>query len=233
MNTKTEQFLNDYKMLEELAIAKYGFPNDGTAVSKLEHLPTFRNIKLEISYCREVRNLLQHKPKIQESYAVEPSEQMIDFLQKTISKVMNPPKARDIAIPKSKILYKAMSDTVRPTMIEMLQKAYTHIPILENGFVVGVFSENTLLSYITNEQIVGVEETTRFFDLVEYLPIGKHTSESFRFVPQDMPIADVSLLFEKALANQDRIGLVFTTQSGKEKEKITGIITAWDIACVK
>ena len=230
MRERTELFLDKYKQLESFVSNKYNLTEKDTAVFYLKNLPEFRNIRIELDYCREVRNLLQHRPKIRESFAVEPSEEMIELLNRTIQMVMHPPKARDIAIPRTGILYKTMSDYVRPTMNEMIQRSFTHIPILDNGVVTGVFSENTVLSYLGEELIIGVEDSTRFSELAKYLPIDAHKSESFRFIPENMPLAEVSLIFENALKKQDRIGLIFTTNSGKPTEKVLGIITAWDVA---
>lgn len=226
----TEEFLDLYKQLEQFAIKRYGYPDDGKAISSLEKRPEFRKVKTELQYCREVRNLLQHKPKIEKSFAVAPSEQMVSLLKSTIHKVKNPPKAKDIAIPITSVLYKTMNDFVKPTMIEMQKKVYTHVPILRNGVVVGVFSENTVFSYLIDEEIVGIEDQMRFQDLRDYLPADKHSSESFRFVRQDMLVENINVLFEKALEKQDRIGLVFITKTGKANEPLLGIITAWDVA---
>ena len=226
----TDEYLDLYKQLEQFAIKRFGYPDDGKAVSSLEKRPEFRKVKTELQYCREVRNLLQHKPKIEKSFAVAPSEEMISFLKNTIHKVKNPPKAKDIAIPIASILYKTMDDFVKPTMVEMQKKVYTHVPILQDGIVVGVFSENTVFSYLIDEEIVGIEDQMRFRELEDYLPVDKHSSESFRFARQDMLVENINLLFEKALAKQDRIGLVFITKNGKADEPLLGIITAWDIA---
>ena len=230
---KTEEFIELYKQLEELAIKRYGYPSDGKAISNLEKRTEFRGIKDELAYCREVRNLLQHKPKIGNSYAVEPSDEMIMLLKTTANKVQNPPRAKDIAIPMSTLCYKTMADFVRPAMLEMQENIFTHIPILEDGIVIGVFSENTLMSYIVDEEIVGIEDTMRFSDLKSYLPLDKHRAETFRFVRSDKPVAEISLLFEQALAKQDRIGLVFVTRTGKSNEPLLGILTAWDVAGAK
>lgn len=230
MSERTELFLNEYKRMEAFASSKFNLQDTESAVYHLINLPEYRYIRTELEYCRKVRNVLQHNPKIRDSFAVEPSAEMIELLRKTIEIILNPPKAREIAIPKTKILYKTLDDYVRPTMTEMIERTFTHIPILENGIVTGVFSENTVLSYLADEQIIGVDDTTRFFDLKAYLPIDVHKSESFRFIPQDMPLAEVSLIFEDALKKQDRIGLVFITQTGKSTEKVLGIITAWDVA---
>ena len=227
---KTEIFLEEYKKLEDIARDQYGFPDDGKAVLNLEKMNSFRAIKAELGYCREVRNLLQHKPRLAGTFAVEPSDQMIALLRSTIERVKKPILARDVAVLRSYICFRRMEDKVRPAMIEMQEKTFTHIPILDNDTVVGVFSENTLLSYLIDDEIVGIDSNTRFSDLKEYLPLSAHKSESFYFIPQNMLLSEIKARFDSALRRQDRIGLLFMTNLGKSNEPLQGLITAWDVA---
>ena len=128
------------------------------------------------------------------------------------------------------VLSAGMEDYVRPVLCEMAEKSYTHVPILEDGVVRGVFSENTLLSYLYGEEIVCIDDKTTFLPLAALLPMDAHASESFRFVPRTMTLAEVAELFTAAMRRADRIGMVFITHSGKPSEKVLGIITAWDVA---
>ena len=226
---KTEEFLDLYKQLEEAAIERYGYPEDGRAVMNLERRPEFKRIKSELGYCREVRNLLQHKPKVAGSFAVLPSDSMLALLRQTVDKVANPPLAMDIAVPIASVFCKAMEDPVKPAMAEMQRRVFTHIPILDRGVVVGVFSENTVLACLLDGAVV-LDENTRFSDLKAYLPMDRHRAETFRFVRQNTSAVQVGDLFERAVARQERVGLVFITRSGRSDEPLLGIISAWDIA---
>lgn len=231
--SKTDIFLNEYKALEEIAVTHYGFQHDGRSGSRIEELPEFKKYRAELSYCREVRNLLQHKPKVGNAFAVEPSDQMIDLLRKTIEIIKNPPKAIDIAVLKANLIYKCMDDYVRPAMIEMQKNHFTHIPILQNDVVVGVFSENTLLSCLIDNAFTGISDKMKFVDIASYLPIDDNRSESFKFISRNARLEEANNLFDTAVHKQERIGLVFITQNGKPTEKLLGIISAWDVAAAK
>ena len=229
----SDLYVELYKQLEQLATGRYNYPDDGKAVYNLSLRKEFASIKTDLDYCRAVRAVLVHKPKISRSFPIEPCDEMIALLRSTIEKVKNPPKAKDIAIPFGSILYKSMNDLVLPTMMEMQEKVYTHIPILQDGVVVGVFSENTVFSYLADEQIVEIAQNMRFSDLASYLPIEKHRAESFRFIGQTKLISEIRGIFEDALSRQDRIGLMFITKSVNPKEPLLGILTAWDVAAVQ
>ena len=228
--SKTDEFIDLYRELEAVAVEKYNFHKDGRAIYNLSQRREFRNIKSELDYCREVRNLLSHNPKIDNIYPVEPSEQMIDLLRVTLSKVKHPPRARDIMVPLNKIVWRNLNDYVLPVIREMVSNVYTHIPVFENDVVVGVFSESTILSYLVDEEIISIDRSMRFSDFGDYLKFENHKSESFRFVSENTMKVNIDEMFSDALTKNDRIGMVFVTHSGKPTEKIMGLITAWDLA---
>ncbi len=232
MSDQTEVFLDEYKKLESLAEEKLRYRGGESVIKKLENDPEFRFVQTELRYCREVRNLLQHNPKVNGQFAVQPSEEMTEFLRSVIRMVEDAPLACDRAVPIEKVYYRSIEDHVRPALTEKLVKSYTDVPILTDGVVTGVFSENTLLSYLVDEQRIGIEKTTRFTDLHEYLPLGAHRSEVFAFAAVNAPLTGIRALFEQNRTNQKRLGMVFLTKSGRKQEKLEGIITAWDIAGV-
>lgn len=224
-----EIFLDKYKELESLAVNTYGLIQDGSAISQLERKAEFRSIKSELSYCREVRNLLQHNPKVQNEFAVEPSSKMIDLLSQTIEKVRNPQKAGEIAIPINEVYWKTVEDLVYPTMQDMKKNIYTHVPILNDGKVTGVFSDNTLFAYILEDGIIGIDGNTKFIDLGEHLSLQNHPSEIFMFAKFNTLVSQIEDMFEAAFQKNQRIGMIFLTENGNENERLRGIITPWDV----
>lgn len=224
-----ETFLDKYKELESLAVNSYGLIPDGSAISQLQRKAEFKNIKAELSYCREVRNLLQHNPKVRNEFAVEPSSKMIDLLSETIEKVKNPLKSGEIAIPMSEVYWKTIDDLVFLTMQDMKQNIYTHVPILQDGRVVGVFSDNTLFAYILEDGIISIDDKTKFNDIGEHLNLKNHPSEIFKFAKFNSLVSEIEDIFEESFQKNERIGMVFLTENGNENEKLRGIITAWDV----
>lgn len=230
MNSKTDLFLDKYKKLEATVSARYHLSNAESAVGFLERRAEYRAIKSELTYCREVRNLLTHNPKVGNRYAVEPSDEMIALLDQTIDRVNNPQRAKHIWIPRDKVACRTMDDYVRPAMVEMNEQVYTHIPIMKDGIVVGVFSENTLLSYLIDDEIVSIDNGVKFSDIIKYLPLDRHRAETFRFIGQETLVSEIEDIFADAVKKSDRIGLLFVTKSGRKTEKLLGIISAWDMA---
>ena len=226
------EFLDLYRRLEGCIRDHYDVPKGYGPVAWLARNPGrgFRSVAGALKYCAEVRNLLSHQESVDGDYAVEPSDSMLELLRNTLAAVENPPRAIDRAVPMQRVFSAQIGDRVRPALHEMAEKCYTHVPILEDGVVRGVFSENTLLSYLYGEEIVCIDDETTFESLAGLLPVDAHESESFRFVSRTATLAEVAEEFTEAMRNADRIGMVFVTHSGKPTERVLGILTAWDVA---
>lgn len=231
MNATTREFLDLYSRLERAIIDKYPVPEGIGPVAWLaKNERGFRSMRNELEYCREIRNFLQHNELINGDYAVIPSEGMIDSLGETLSRVISMPSAMSICVKAVDIYSAGIDDCVRPAMKEMAIRVFTHIPILDDGHVIGVFSENTLLSYMISDEIVEIAEDDTFEKVRELLPLDKHVSETFAFIGRDMVATSIAELFQDALKRNERLGMVFVTAHGKPSEKLLGIITSWDMA---
>ena len=227
---RTELFLNKYRELEAAISAEYNLPNSESAIGFLLRRQEYRSIREELDYCREVRNLLTHNPRVNRQYAVEPSQEMIALLDRTIDKIRNPIRAKHIYVPRSRVVCRTMEDSVYDTMLQMRERMYTHIPIVQEDVVIGVFSENTLLNYLLADGNAGIDRKLTFADIRDYLPMEENRAETFYFVPRNMPLADMEAIFSEGLKHSERIGLLFVTGNGKPHEKLQGIISAWDVA---
>ncbi len=228
--SNTDEFLNRYRLLEDAIEHEYDLQPGTSAINYILHRSEFGDVRDELDFCREVRNLLTHNPKIDGSYAVEPSGEMLTLLDRVKERISNPVRARNIYAPMSKILWRKPEDSVLETLKLMHTNIYSRVPILSAGRVVGVFSKSTVLSYIIDRGSVMMEKELTFKDIMDYLPPEKHHDETYRFIPDDMPVSRIRELFGQALKHSDKIGMLFVTKNGKPGEKLLGILTAWDVA---
>ena len=81
--------------------------------------------------------------------------------------------------------------------------AYTHVPIIEEGRFVGVFSENTVFSYIVNSMDCLLAKDAKIRDFSDFIPIDRHESESFAFVSRDTLVIDIEDMFAKELRQEN------------------------------
>lgn len=225
----TELFLDKYKQLENIAIHELKLPPDGSAVAKLEKRSEFKDIRYELNYCREVRNLLQHNQKLDEEFAVEPGNKMIELLDSVIDRIKNPVRCCDIAIPFKDLLWKSLDDYVMPAIKVMNDRNISHVPILTDRRVVGDFSDNCVFPYLLGDEKCHIDNNTRFRDLEEYLSLDNHPSEVFQFIKYNAKLSVAEKLYEEAYSRHERVGLIFLTENGRPEERLLGVLTSWVI----
>lgn len=226
---KTREFLDLYNHLESVLRQQHKIPgHEGPIAWVLRNdRRRFARMSEELEYCRQVRNLYQHNERIDGSYAVIPSDAMIGTLRRTIEKIENPARAWDVCVKAQEVYSAQLEDLMRPAMRTMAERSFTHVPILRDGRVVGAFSENTLLSFMMRDAIVIIEEDCTFEEIGDLLPLDAHVSETFAFVPKDMLATDLAGMFEESMRKQERLGMVFVTESGSRQQRLLGIATAW------
>ena len=231
MSSATQEYLDLYNKLESAIRDAYDVPAEVGPVAWLAREGRgFRGIRKELDYCREVRNLLQHRERANGDYAVVPSEGMTRLLRETLAKVANIPRAMDLCVRAESVCSAGIEDPIRPAMREMASKGFTHVPILEDGRVVGAFSENTLLTYVNTDELVEIAEDDTFSKIGDLLPLDNHESEVFGFVGRNEVATSIAELFQNALRRQERLGMLFVTANGKQSERMLGVLTSWDMA---
>ncbi len=226
--SKATQFIDLYRELEETAKTTLNIPDGASAVFNMANHPDFRYLKQELDYCREVRNLLTHRPKVAGSFGVEPSDEMIAMLEKVLKLLNNPPKAIEFAIPRDKLLTAKLTDLVLPVMRNMKAKNFSHVPIIKNDMVMGVFSESTIFDYLADHEIIEISKEATFNDYLPYIGLSEHRNETFAFVSRNALIGEIEELFQTT-PQMKRLELMFVTETGKSTEKVMAMISPWDL----
>lgn len=178
----------------------------------------------------QLRNSLVHNPFPSAQPIANPHPDVVKQYQQIRNALLQPHTALGIAIPASKIYTVSPDANLNEVLKTMDKNTYTHVPVIEDQKMVGLLSENTLLSYLAEEGETIITNTMKVGDLKEYLPLEAHRSECFKFLPRNAPLSQVFAVFNTAILKRERIGMVFITEHGKQNEKPLGIITAWDLA---
>lgn len=235
--TDTELFLDKYRKLEYAIRTRYSLPQEAPAVAYLKRKKEYEKYLEQLQFCADVRNLLSHTPKLPKSYAVTPSRELLDFLDFLTDKVQNRPKCRDIAIPYGKVCRKFLSDNLQKTVLEMRTRGFSHIPIVANKRVVGLFDKKVLFDFLAdniknNSRIPNLSEYT-FADIERYISLTSKEKQDFLFVPSNMYIDKLEGVFEKENKRGRKINLVFLTATGKDTEPLQGLLTPWDVLALE
>ncbi len=185
----------------------------------------------ELRAMAQLRNSIVHNPFSSIAQPIASPHLAIIKRYKAIKDTMlNPHTALSIAVPAHKIYTARLDSNLNEILKEMNKNIYTHVPIIKENKMVGIFSENSLLSYlaesgeaiITNDMTIGA--------LADYLPLKSHQGECFEFLARRATLTQVFEVFNKAIRSHRRVGMLFITEHGHAGERPLGIITAWDLA---
>ena len=227
---RATEFLEMYRELEDLLESRYAGKKKHYSSVIFEYLNDYdsRPIRDKLDICREIRNLLTHTAKVGGEEVVEPSEPICNELRACLEYVRRPPLAIDFATKGDSIMKAGLNQSVLKVMRNMEKNGYSHIPIMENGTFVGVFSLSTVFSFVLNSQGQNIGQNTSIADLRDYLPIKAHT-ENYEFVSKETSLSKVRAMFETVKAKNKRLSVIFITENGSEKERLLGMLTPWDV----
>ena len=150
-NVRVDEFLDLYKQLEQLLKEYYG--NDSgryeSVVARYENSPASGRLKDKITSIREIRNLLQHTPKINGTYVVEPSAEIVKALRETINQVEHPKLAIDFGVKANQIYKATLNSRLMKVVRVMKERGFSHVPIIEDDKLYGVLSAYSVFEFVT------------------------------------------------------------------------------------
>ena len=228
-NRKTDEFLDLYKRLEAAAVKIVGPDTRGSVVFRLANHRAFADMKEELDYCRDVRNLLAHEVKVQGEFPVCPSDAMLRFMEQVLARIENPPRAMEHATPLEKLVIATPETPLLPLMREMRRLSISHVPLLDDGRVTGVFSVDTVFWSVLEDGGVGVDEETRVSRFQDYLPLNRHPANSFGFAAQDILLSDARDVFDRAYHRDRKMKMLFLTKNGRDTERLLAVLTPYDV----
>jgi len=229
---QADLFLDLYKKLEQLVKDKYSGNGKRfeSPVISFSNSREGREYKEDLDTIREIRNLLVHLPMTNGQYPIEPSEEIVKTLMEIIEKIEHPLKAMDFAIKIENIMKAKLDDLAFSVMKRMEDNGYTHVPIVDEGKLFGVFSKSTFFSYMIAHNCKGIDADTEIRDFIDILPVEKQRNEYYEFAPKDALYIEIRELFEKTYQRKNRrLAVVFLTSDGKPDGWLQGMITAWDV----
>jgi predicted transcriptional regulator len=190
-----------------------------------------RNCSHDLRQYADLRNAIAHNPIKDAKPIAEPHDIVVKKYEELRDLIINPPTVQKIWVPKEKIFNAKLDDNVIEVMQIMNKNTYTHVPVYDKDQFIGVFSENVVFSYLSNqEEIIDSVKNWQVKNFIDYLPIDQHRSEYFSFVSSKTLIMELQDIFEKQFQQRRRLAVVYVTQNGKQNEKILGMVTAWDLA---
>lgn len=228
--SRAENFLKMYRILEGLLEKRYSGKRQGSSVV-MEYLrdDDSEPYRHELNVCREIRNLLSHNADDEGEPLVEPSEAVLISLQNILEHVSSPKYALDYGTPREKILWAHPNDMVFDVMHRMSKNGFSHVPIMEGGRIIGVFSVGSLFSYLERQGLDALSNRARFEQIHDAFGADRHGAERYRFMPENATIYQVRAAFEERSERNSRLSAVFITKNGSQDEPLIAMLTPWDV----
>lgn len=228
--TNADRYIQKFKELESVVKETFGLNDWDSVTNFLSKKDEYRPYREEIKYCQEVRNLLQHKQKIGNEYPVQPSEEMIAFLEQTIASLRDRKTCGEIMTPLAKVFYRNINSQIKESIPKMREGSFSNIPILyDNGFVAGVFTTFSLFNLVAERNDCGLSKDMTFAEAKDYIALDFHKTETYRFAEKGLYVDELKDIFEKTYSGGKRLSMVFVTSNGKKDGKLLGIISPWDV----
>ncbi len=231
MNSQTDKFLQLYKELEFEGRRIY-FPDakeNESIIGRLFTVPQLKKFKGDLDYCRIVRNFLTHNPKVGGVYPIIPSIEMLKLLEHCVELVTNPPRAIDYAIPIDRIYTVTLDSKLSEVVKVMNSFTYTHIPVMNDDRLIGIFSENTVFTYMCYENVITINDDTLIRQFEKYIPLDEHLNEYFAFLPSNAYLYDVQEMFKYTKGRKKLLTVIYITENGRRDEPLIGMLTPWDL----
>lgn len=229
MNAET--FLARYRVLEGLLEKRYEGEKTSSPSVVMEYMrdPDSQPVRVELDLMREIRNILSHNAGTGGEPVVEPSRETLARLDEIIAYVRRPLLASDFGTPAERVFSATPNDRALNVMRGMCNNGYSHVPVMEKGSMIGVFSARSLFEYLAAEGLDEASDELRVRDLGRHIRFDGRDGERYIFVPADTGVVAVRDLFQKHNERNRRLSAVFVTKNGDPGERLICMLTPWDV----
>jgi CBS domain-containing protein len=228
------EFLDLYNHLDEAIRERYQLEErTSSAISflatKLDHADSaeLNGLGEALDSIRQLRNTLVHVEKVEGEELVSVNPLLVEKLKQAILYVEKPPKAKDVAIAFSSLYQVGLGEKLSVVLGVMQRRGFSHVPVMEQGKLIGVFSQEVLADYLLDHLSLSLNEQTTLASLAEYLPFEKHRNERYLFLRDDVLAEEVKTAFSESKEKcGKRLGMVFLSQNGKSDENVEYALVA-------
>lgn len=226
---KAEKFLEMYREVEELLSLQYaGTRRYNSAVMEYINDRSNPYYREELNTCREIRNLLAHHADIGGKSIVEPSDEVLELLSKILRYISDPPLVLSCATPFERLMTTTPVQRAFSVMHKMRGRGFSHVPVLDNGKFVGMFSISIPFAHALEQE----KCLTRDFAIADFgslLQIENHCTERYLFAPRTMTVRQAGKAFETVGNDKKRLAMILITEHGNVDENILGVLTPFDV----
>ena len=174
--------------------------------------------------CSQIRNVLAHNNH--NSPIKEFDEDFFRKLQSFNAKFFTP--ISKVAITKDDIKHLNWNTPLNEAIKELKTKNYSYLPILNDGYVEGVFSKSIVFDFLSEQEDCVLKSNLTLRHLEGHAHLDHHLNKTLAFVDNDMTLTQVFSIFSDYYHDGKKLVLVFITEHGKANQRILGMYTVWD-----
>jgi len=232
---RAELFLRKYRVLEGLLERRYEGRKLSSSSVVMEYArdADSERIRVDLDLLREIRNILSHNADADGSPVVEPSQEVLDRLDRVIDHVKKPMLAVDFGTPARSILFANLNDRIFDLMRGMRKNGYSHVPLRGERGIFGVLSVKSVFDHLAEYGPESLDAASRISALGSRVKLGGALSERYAFMAADSTLANVRAAFDRPAEKNRRLNIVFITQTGDPGEDIICMLSPWDVLSEK
>jgi len=204
----------------------YNYENFSNLLYKLKFKHNWLNGKnyFFLKTCSKIRNIISHNNFLQP--IKEFNQEFIDKLESFNERFFTTIETH--LIPRNQISHLTWDTTINQAIKELKSKNFSSLPILENGYVKGMFSKSILFDYISELSSCSFTDDIKLSDIKDYAKLELHLNKTIAFVDKDQSLSNVFDMFSSFYQEGNKLILVFITENGQSDQKIIGMYTVWD-----
>jgi predicted transcriptional regulator len=171
----------------------------------------------------ELRNAIVHN-KIDMAYAIaEPHDSIVERI-KRIEKELTHPQLVGSMFSKKVFTFQE-SESLADMLIMFREKDLSKFPIYENNMFKGLLTQKGIAKWLANNE--DDPHLAKKTSIREVLPF--EGEDNYKFIASKASVHRAVELFREQVGSGKRLEALLITKTGMPKEKLEGIITAWDI----
>lgn len=238
MDKNTEEFLKEFKEFEAYIVKLSGMT--GNYVSYYKALTyCYSNKKSDLLMVKDnynflknagdLRNLLSHNDGI-----CSPSDEFLKKFKYLTNTIQFPTKIMDIATKYENIITATLESKVSNLVVLMKKNNITHVPVLEDRKMIGVFSSSSFFDHYNGYSSLNIDENTTLKEFSKDIQFESHNSEMYVFCSKDAYVFEfVNFIGKKLELKGKRVVQILITSTGKRDGKLLGIVSPSDFLKIK
>lgn len=227
--SNAERFIEIYnqvdKLLKDIEKDEYQSFTSKIRGSKNPLIIAFREKLIDYA---ELRNAITHNSKIGGKFIAEPLDEIVKDFGNLLNKLQSPKKI--IPLFQFEVVGRNKNDKLDGILKVMKEMSFSQFPVYDdNNRVIEIINTNTISRWIgrnivNNEIIVENPKIQELLDDIEF-------KNNYRFIARNTDIYTAHSMFINQIEQKNRnLDAIFITNSGRQDEKLLGLITIEDIA---